>query len=188
MPSATSRFTATRGGSPRRRRPPARVGDGRRAPPDGAEAELDTIDGLPSRRGTRTPPRGETRPAHAAGRDPANKSIRRKRAAWIDDVVARKDAAFESIVRGGRLKLRKGALEFLDECLLEDGASVVIIGATASASEEGVLDAVLTAVGPSESSPSRRWDRRSPRRRRPQQKPRRRRITRAASRRGGDRR
>ena len=130
--------------------PPAWAMDGA-PPPDGAEAELDTIDGLGVPEGYEdATPAVRRAAAHAArSRDPTNASIlAEKRAAWIDDVVARKDAAFESIVRGGRLKLRKGALEFLDECLLEDGASVVIIGATASAPEEGVLDAVLTAVGP----------------------------------------
>ena len=117
--------------------PPAWAMDGA-PPPDGAEAELDTIDGLGVPEGYEdATPAVRRAAAHAArSRDPANKSIlAEKRAAWIDDVVARKDAAFESIVRGGRLKLRKGALEFLDECLLEDGASVVIIGATASAPE-----------------------------------------------------
>ena len=52
------------------------------------------------------------------------------------------------MVEEGRLRLRKGALAFLDECLLEPNAHVVIIGATASAPEENVLGAVLRAMGP----------------------------------------
>ena len=63
-------------------------------------------------------------------------------------MVAKKDERLRAIVSEGRLKLRKGALDFIDECLLEDGAQVVFVGATASAPEEGVLDAVLEAIGP----------------------------------------
>ena len=85
----------------------------------------------------------------AASRDPLNRELlARRRTEWIDQVVAKKNEALASIVSEGRLKLRKGALDFLDECLLEDGAQVVFVGATASAPEEGVLDAVLRAIGP----------------------------------------
>jgi phosphoglycolate phosphatase-like HAD superfamily hydrolase len=85
----------------------------------------------------------------AASRDPINKELlAMRRAEWIHDVIARKDANFARMVEEGRLRLRKGALAFLDECLLEDNAQVVIIGATASAPEENVLGAVLHAMGP----------------------------------------
>jgi len=85
----------------------------------------------------------------AAARDPVNKELlARRRAEWIDEVVSLKDRCFTNMVAEGRLKLRKGALEFLDECLLEDNAQVVIIGSTASAPEENVLRAVIRAMGP----------------------------------------
>ena len=85
----------------------------------------------------------------AASRDPINKELlAMRRADWIRDVIAKKDEAFARMVEEGRLRLRKGALEFLDECLLEPNAHVVIIGATASAPEENVLGAVLRAMGP----------------------------------------
>ena len=85
----------------------------------------------------------------AASRDPINKELlAMRRAEWIHDVIARKDANFARMVEEGRLRLRKGALAFLDECLLEENAQVVIIGATASAPEENVLGAVLHAMGP----------------------------------------
>ena len=85
----------------------------------------------------------------AASRDPLNRELlARRRTEWIDQVVAKKNEALASIVSEGRLKLRKGALDFLDECLLEDGAQVVFVGATASAPEDGVLNAVLEAIGP----------------------------------------
>lgn len=85
----------------------------------------------------------------AASRDPINKELlAMRRADWIRDVIAKKDEAFARMVEEGRLRLRKGALAFLDECLLEENAQVVIIGATASAPEENVLGAVLRAMGP----------------------------------------
>ena len=85
----------------------------------------------------------------AASRNPLNRELlARRRLEWIDEVVAKKDERLRAIVSEGRLKLRKGALDFIDECLLEDGAQVVFVGATASAPEEGVLDAVLEAIGP----------------------------------------
>lgn len=84
----------------------------------------------------------------AASRDPLNKEVlRERRLEWIDDVVRMKDERFRAMVREGRLKLRKGAAQFIDECLLED-AKVVLVGATASDPEEGVLPAVLEALGP----------------------------------------
>lgn len=84
----------------------------------------------------------------AASRDPLNKEVlRERRLRWIDDVVRMKDERFLAMVREGRLKLRKGAAQFIDECLLED-AKVVLVGATASDPEEGVLPAVLEALGP----------------------------------------
>jgi len=52
------------------------------------------------------------------------------------------------MVAEGRLKLRKGAVHFLDECILADGVQVVIIGATGSSAEEGVLPAVFESIGP----------------------------------------
>ena len=68
----------------------------------------------------------------AASRDPLNKEVlRERRLEWIDDVVRMKDERFRAMVREGRLKLRKGAAQFIDECLLED-AKVVLVGATAS--------------------------------------------------------
>ena len=85
----------------------------------------------------------------AASRDPINKELlAMRRAEWIHSVIAKKDANFARMVEEGRLRLRKGALAFLDECLLEPNAQVVIIGATASAPEENVLGAVLRAIGP----------------------------------------
>ena len=85
----------------------------------------------------------------AASRDPINKELlAMRRADWIHSVIAKKDANFARMVEEGRLRLRKGALAFLDECLLEENAQVVIIGATASAPEENVLGAVLRAMGP----------------------------------------
>lgn len=85
----------------------------------------------------------------AASRNPLNRELlARRRLEWIDQVVAKKDERLRAIVSEGRLKLRKGALDFLDECLLEDGAQVVFVGATASTPEEGVLDAVLKVIGP----------------------------------------
>ena len=85
----------------------------------------------------------------AASKNPLNRELlARRRLEWIDQVVAKKDERLRAIVSEGRLKLRKGAVDFIDECLLEDGAQVVFVGATASAPEEGVLDAVLEAIGP----------------------------------------
>ena len=91
----------------------------------------------------------------AASKNPLNRELlARRRLEWIDQVVAKKDERLRAIVSEGRLKLRKGALDFIDECLLEDGAQVVFVGATASAPEEGVLDAVLEAIGPLRRRPS----------------------------------
>ena len=85
----------------------------------------------------------------AASRDPINKELLAMRRGGLDpSVIAKKDEAFARMVEEGRLRLRKGALAFLDECLLEPNAHVVIIGATASAPEENVLGAVLHAMGP----------------------------------------
>ena len=87
--------------------------------------------------------------AAAALDDPDNRKIlQKRRKEWIDKVVALKDVKLRELVAKGRLKLRKGAVDFLDECLLEEGVQVVIIGSTASSPEEGVLDAVLKAIGP----------------------------------------
>lgn len=87
--------------------------------------------------------------AAEAAQDPLNKELlQRRRREWIDEVVRLKDVKLQNMIAEGRLKLRKGAVHFLDECLLEDGVQVVIIGATASSPEEGVLDAVLEAIGP----------------------------------------
>lgn len=85
----------------------------------------------------------------AAQRDPVNKEVlAQKREAFIEGVIELKDETFTRMVRENRLKLRKGALGFIDECLLEDNTQIVIIGATASAPEEKVLDAVIRAMGP----------------------------------------
>ena len=55
--------------------------------------------------------------------NPLNRELlaARRRLEWIDQVVAKKDERLRAIVSEGRLKLRKGALDFIDECLLEDG-------------------------------------------------------------------
>ena len=85
----------------------------------------------------------------AAAQDPVNKEVlAARRAAFIEKVIDLKDETFTAMVAEGRLKLRKGALSFLDECLLEDNTQIIIIGATASAPEEGVLPAVMRAMGP----------------------------------------
>jgi len=87
--------------------------------------------------------------ATAAAQDPLSVALlQRRRQEWVDTVVALKDTKLQNMIAEGRLKLRKGAVQFLDECLLEDGVQVVIIGATASSPEEGVLQAVLKAIGP----------------------------------------
>ena len=39
----------------------------------------------------------------------------------MDAVVALKDVKLQNMIAEGRLKLRKGAVQFLDECLLEVG-------------------------------------------------------------------
>ena len=81
--------------------------------------------------------------------DPLNRELlQKRRQEWVQQVVELKDVKLKEMIAEGRLKLRKGALDFLDECLLEEGVQVVIIGATASSPEEGVLDAVLEAIGP----------------------------------------
>ena len=52
-------------------------------------------------------------------------------------MVALKTVKFEKMIVEGRLKIRKGAVGFLDECMLADGVHVIVIAATASAPEEG---------------------------------------------------
>jgi len=68
----------------------------------------------------------------------------RARADFVASVVRQKELEFEAIVREG-LKLREGVTDFLRDCR-DAGVPVILIPATASLPEEGVLDSVLRTL------------------------------------------
>lgn len=83
------------------------------------------------------------------GEQKTSKDEARAREEFIRNLIDEKDAQFQLMIDEGALKLREGAVRFIDDCLREnDKVQVLIIAETASTSGERVLEAALAGLGP----------------------------------------
>ena len=68
------------------------------------------------------------------------------RQAFVDRLYSTKQRIFKELLHMGDIELRNGVVEFVDD-ILSDEIAPVIVGGTASAPDEGVLECVLGLLG-----------------------------------------